>query len=519
MASSSRFESFVTGLADLESPVRAYAAFEQLILRLLELYVDENGGRIEFEAGRRAVASRLQFDALMPFGIDDLEGPTVIEIKYTRNPTKSFLTRLNDFAGQLSLAAARSGIRSGILIHNSRLSEKQRAHVGRFLAELPPVPAIRIWGIEELTELSSRYPQVDEWLAEAETAFGGILLQSVREELSGPEPDWRSSTEIHVGELRELYWSEELTLFLGAGVSADAGVPSWDELLAGLYLSLAAQEFGQDIGGENELIPLATIVKGLGGGTPLLTARYLRSGLETSGNEGKRFEQHVAEILYKGLRSSKGPLLPAIAQVCQPHRRGAPIRSVVTFNFDDLLEEELSARGVSHHSIYLADDYPLRDELPIYHVHGFLPRTREDFPRIDESLLALSEEGYHAVYRDPYHWSNIVQLNALRETACVFLGLSLTDPNLRRLLEIPDRSDKPRHYAFMRRTSEADVRLLAEEHKVNGDYLAASSVESLLRTHHVLLEHVLRELGITPIWFSDHDELPSLLVGLVERGS
>ena len=57
---------------------------------------------------------------------------------------------------------------------------------------------------------------------------------------------------------------------------------------------------------------------------------------------------------------------------------------------------------------------------------------------------------------EPYNWANITQLNYMINNTCVFIGLSMTDPNMRRLLEIAaqkrtDIKDTCRHYAIMPR--------------------------------------------------------------------
>jgi hypothetical protein len=145
-----------------------------------------------------------------------------------------------------------------------------------------------------------------------------------------------------------------------------------------------------------------------------------------------------------------------------------------------------------------------------------LPELREKYPNIDKATLVFSEEGYHQIYREAYHWSNLIQLNCLKETACLMVGLSLTDPNLRRLLEISAKSvDKPKHFAFLKRVSYDTFSREGEKSVVRAP---ASVVRTFLDRHHSLNEEVMKELGVNIIWYEEYDDIPKLL-GQVGKGS
>jgi len=181
----------------------------------------------------------------------------------------------------------------------------------------------------------------------------------------------------------------------------------------------------------------------------------------------------------------------------------------VTYNFDDLLEKELTGTGDVFRSIFREGDIPTNDELPIYHVHGFIPESPEPYDHLDESHLVFSEEGYHEIYVDSYHWSNLVQLNLFRETTCLFVGLSLTDPNLRRLLEISARrASDQRHFALMQRMG---VDSFVSDRGKTVVRARKQSVQQFLDNHHRIKEELFRELGVSIIWFEDFREVPRLL--------
>lgn len=88
------------------------------------------------------------------------------------------------------------------------------------------------------------------------------------------------------------------------------------------------------------------------------------------------------------------------------------------------------------------------------------------------------------------------------------IGLSLSDPNLRRLLEIAvqKQSKNCRHYAFIQRLS--NNKLIDDASNIKIDEI---SVDKILRTHHVIQEKMMESLGTKVIWFEDYGEIPILL--------
>ena len=215
-------------------------------------------------------------------------------------------------------------------------------------------------------------------------------------------------------------------------------------------------------------------------------------------------DKAVKDALYSSQRTSS-PLIESITNLCIPKRSGAKVKSIITYNFDDLIEESLSKVKLEYKTIYRDEEQHDSDELPIYHVHGFIP-GRESFDR--EASLVFSEEAYHKVYSEPYHWSNLVQLATLRENNCLMIGLSLSDPNLRRLLEIAaqKQSKNCRHYAFIQRLSNDSLIDDSSCVKIN-----EASVNKILQTHHIIQEKMMESLGTRVIWFEDYSEIPVLL--------
>ena len=115
----------------------------------------------------------------------------------------------------------------------------------------------------------------------------------------------------------------------------------------------------------------------------------------------------------------------------------------------------------------------------------------------------LSEYDYHNIYRESYNWSNVEQLHALDRNICFFIGLSMTDPNLRRLLDFScqggDRGCY--HYAFIKRTP---LR--------NGEKYKQSNEQ-----HFQQIEHQMQSLGINIIWYQRYDEIPNIIGRIIDK--
>ncbi len=128
------------------------------------------------------------------------------------------------------------------------------------------------------------------------------------------------------------------------------------------------------------------------------------------------------------------------------------------------------------------------------------------------TLIVFSERAYHTIYADPFSWSNIIQLYTLKENTCLFIGLSITDPNMRRLLDISTRKNnkKIKHYAFMQRSTYDDIEDILNELEIYEDS-NRSKYYSFVDAYYKLKEKNLQEFGINIIWYEDNSEIPELL--------
>lgn len=278
--------------------------------------------------------------------------------------------------------------------------------------------------------------------------------------------------------------SGRLTLVCGAGVSVGAGIPVWNQLLLRLLESMIerlSRDHSLDLGTN-----AAEEFSKRHGASSLILGKYLKNNL------GKDFGKKVRDALYAA-KPTTCVLIDAIVDLSRPQRDGKPLDSIVTFNFDGLIEENLTTANILNRAIYTEAIKHDPNELPVYHVHGYLPRTGK-IP--DATDIVFSEDAYHSQFIDPFSWSNLIQLNKLTQNTCLFVGVSLTDPNLRRLLDVAWRKNPDKtlsHYIIKKLPRFGD---------------ANDVLDDLAR---LLEEQDANALGINVIWVDKYDEIPALL--------
>lgn len=301
--------------------------------------------------------------------------------------------------------------------------------------------------------------------------------------------------------LREALRDNQLTLVCGAGVSRASSIPDWTKLLINIlnevfFKNVELKESEPEISGKDllRLMPQSNLILG----------KYLRLVLKDD------FEKIVKKHLYSNYNQERDfedaviiqgkvsinyaletNMMKAIVELARPKRNGKRLESIITFNFDDLIENALSQHKIEYCSIWKEGQIHGIDQLPIYHVHGFLPNRKD----IQESNLVFSEEAYHSQFIDPYSWSNLIQLNTFSANICLFIGISLSDPNLRRLLDISWRKkQRCKHYIIMKKPPQ----------KNKADEITT-----------MLFEQDANSLGLNVIWCSDFSEIPNILHGIV----
>ena len=286
--------------------------------------------------------------------------------------------------------------------------------------------------------------------------------------------------------LLDVKLAEHLVLLVGAGTSMPRGLPSWAGLTKALVsrcaMSLPAVH-AQDRERLGELLARES-------GDPMAIVDFLEALL------GERWVQNeLSTVFYSNRRISEpSDLLNAVTYLIIQRRQLGLKTTVITTNFDDLLESEIDTfnRGKARSQQLLfqptfdrkSHRAALRDRTsqPIYHVHGFIGR---DGRRSKHLILSLSDFA-----RDWQNdWSHGVFAEADKADVWLTVGMGLSDLHVLRYLKA--RAQRQRKtYALLPRQSHAFV---VEQGRV-GFYLERAVTQGF------------RNLGVNPVfvnWFGE----------------
>lgn len=293
---------------------------------------------------------------------------------------------------------------------------------------------------------------------------------------------WEDERDNILRKAKSDFWQNKVTFFLGAGVSQSVGGPSWEELLLKVYKQAH----------KDQKISKTHIKKisNSCANSSIIIGRYIMSDSFKDYDLAQCLRK---KVLYNNIKESS-PLIDYISKAVETKQ----LESIITYNYDDLVENVLEKNNIKVARIYNKSRHSI-NEFPVYHVHGIVTQKEKYI----ESTPVLSEYDYHNIYRESYNWSNVEQLHALDRNICFFIGLSMTDPNLRRLLDFScqggDRGCY--HYAFIKRTALRD----GEKFKRTNEQ------------HFQQLKHQMQSLGINIIWYQRYDEIPNIIRKIIKK--
>lgn len=198
--------------------------------------------------------------------------------------------------------------------------------------------------------------------------------------------------------LRRAMNERRLCLFLGAGIFLAAGLPSWAELVTQLAETAIWQDLS-DVGSDEILGSSSFLTSSL----PIL-ARFVKDTLPND-----EFARRLREILYpktKLVRTS--PLIESIVNLIAGTRK-LWVREIVTYNYDDVLEQALARRRIP------------------FHVQSSEENTAGHLPELGNSdkvliSIVLSEDDYHRMVEDAGAWAIKIKAPCFQTSVVCSLG-------------------------------------------------------------------------------------------------
>ncbi|WEI91850.1 SIR2 family protein [Enterococcus casseliflavus] len=467
------------------SNIESARAFENLVYGVIKERTRSQKKRYSFSDSDNLNSG---FDIKLPDGIDNIEGLTYGIIKYA-NPKNQDIEYL--IANALQKSDELGTNYTVLLIINFQLSDTQKKNILENVKHSLRNNLV-IWDNIDLLEKTNPESHYTKYILSPKRA---LIEDTLTINQSQKDKDKNKSN--HIEHVRQAYKNNDLVLFLGAGVSIDSGIPLWSDLVKKLLIQMIIKRSGNKELTSEEIDMLSELAYNNKEDSPLTQMRYIRSAFEDH-----EYYRLVHDVLYSKPLSKNNKVLDAIIKIAAPQYSNAGLKSIITYNFDDLIEQKFKEKEFEYNSIYQEENMVAIDKLNIYHVHGYLPSNWSK----EESAINLifSEEDYHRVYRDSFSWSNLTQINALRDNTCLFIGCSLTDPNLRRLLDVSTRNkESARHYAILRKNI---VGTADAEHK------------SLLKIYQSIDDNIreayFQELGINIIWVNSFEEIPDIILKL-----
>lgn len=339
-----------------------------------------------------------------------------------------------------------------------------------------------------------------------------------------------------LNKLREDYLRSGIVLYIGAGVSLSVGLPSWAELIRNLTVSMMSRkaesaiitlrnidytddnywnllssvqdEISQSADYRKPILMMARAIKQeLGGRLPYLIARTLyrhqQFRLWDIRRDGERSRKKLKDTS-NSEELPTSPLLDSLVALARAERDVKGVQAIVNYNYDDILDEKLREQNVRCKTVRSGRDVVPSGFLPCYHVHGVLP-IRNLYIRADAYTkdkignFVFSEDEYHQEYSDPYRWSNMIQISLLGKNVGLFVGLSMQDPNIRRLIDVTYRQyPENKNYAVLKRESSL--------------YKAKDQKGVMLRNLYEEVEsRSFESIGVKVIWVDSFEEMPEFI--------
>ncbi len=283
------------------------------------------------------------------------------------------------------------------------------------------------------------------------------------------------------------------TLVLGAGTSIHYDMPDWNGLLFELYKTTRKGKVSdENIRLEYEILKSSNDNMSL--------AQYIVDDPTLNDIESLR------STLYESFDLSKLEISPLHDEIIKLIVRGKTI-NIISYNFDGLLEYFFDKNDIPYNLSYGNILKHRSGAINIYHVHGYLPLTG---PISDDIILTFSESQYIAQYNNIYSWQNQVQLLNYTNYPCIFIGLSFSDPNMKKLLTTKVKLEGLRHFRIEKPFDNIQLYKFKDNY-MSGLKLETSAVPLSIDLINDSKFEQCKKLGVELLNFNEFDEFPHFI--------
>jgi SIR2-like domain len=304
--------------------------------------------------------------------------------------------------------------------------------------------------------------------------------------VSSSEVSWKYYTPEQLSEhenaqaiLAKLLRGQQLVLLLGAGASADFGLPGWGQLVE------RCAELHGETDGYSGITSSADLMRAID-----RLRRSHRLSKEAM-LETVRTALYGPDAAVTGARGTsvafRYPLLSALGAMMMASARGSA-GEVFTLNFDDVLEWYLDLHGFRSEVVAELPKTLRGDvDVHVFHLHGFVPLERDRYPASSWIVLSQQELEDRLAKTAEYPWETLL-LSRLQSKVCLAIGTSMSDTDIKVSLK------------RARKTVEHPLGFVLGRH--DEDKVAE-----------------LREAGLVPVSFNDHEDIPAFLLGICQLAS
>jgi hypothetical protein len=331
-------------------------AFEKLIISMLS----EHGAILQKNVRDN------NFDAILPNGIGDNKNELHCIIKYFGSKAKASAALTDSIIRDLLLLGNYVLNKNILIIVNFDVSEYIRNELMHALPSII-VKKILIWGREQWVEYLNPESDYIDYLINPRQA---LIEDSIFTKKSTEERNELKQENIDL--LKKAYTNRDLVLIFGAGISIDSGVPLWSGLIKEMLIRLIEKKIKNKKLNNNEIDMLTQLTYDNINMSPLAQMRYIKLPFEEDIEE---YYNLLKTVLYPNELKRNTNLLRGIAKISSPRRNNRGIKSIITYNFDDLIETALRNKDVEHNVVFYENSIATQEKLNIYHVHGYLPHV------------------------------------------------------------------------------------------------------------------------------------------------